>query len=67
MFLRWHYIIDVVAGLTLALSACLLAARISRREVARRQERGLQPVWAQLLPERAEAPMATPELHSARH
>jgi len=45
MFLRWHYLIDVLAGLTLAATGCALAAKISRREVQYRAENGLQPVW----------------------
>ena len=36
MFLRWHYIIDVVAGLTLATLAVLLSTRLTRIEAGRR-------------------------------
>ncbi len=37
MFLRWHYVIDVCAGLTLATTASFLAARIARAEWVRRE------------------------------
>jgi hypothetical protein len=49
MFLRWHYVIDIVAGVALASGAMALAAAFSRREVARREAAGLQPVWMPLL------------------
>ncbi len=45
MFLRWHYVIDVVAGLVLAGAAAEIAARVTHRECERRQARGLQPAW----------------------
>ncbi len=41
MFLRWHYVIDVVAGLTLATASSIVAARVSRWESARRAGSGL--------------------------
>jgi membrane-associated phospholipid phosphatase len=50
MFLRWHYLIDVIAGLTLAATASLLGQRISDWEHAKRQRLGLQPVWSPLFP-----------------
>jgi hypothetical protein len=50
MFLRWHYLIDVIAGLTLAATASLLGQRISDWEHAKRQRLGLQPVWSPLYP-----------------
>ncbi len=67
MFLRWHYLIDVVAGVTLAFSACFVAARVSRWEVGLRASKGLQPVWMRLWPERSPELLPSPELHSARH
>jgi hypothetical protein len=45
MFLRWHYIIDVVAGLTLATSALVIAVRVVRWDFARRYARGLAASW----------------------
>ncbi|MES1186090.1 MAG: phosphatase PAP2 family protein [Myxococcales bacterium] len=41
MFLRWHYVIDVFAGFTLAVTAALVAPLITRWEVARRRAQGL--------------------------
>jgi len=78
MFLRWHYLIDVVAGISLATGAVLGAGWLSSREVSRRERLGLQPVWMPLWPEPSPVPVAdpTPEpaiesepnasLHSAR-
>ena len=37
MFLRWHYLVDIVAGLTLATTAALVSHRIVVREIARRE------------------------------
>jgi membrane-associated phospholipid phosphatase len=48
MFLRWHYLIDVLAGLTLAFGGFLLAARLSSLEISYREENGLGPVWMPL-------------------
>jgi hypothetical protein len=45
MFLRWHYLIDVVAGLSLAIGGFYASAWLSRREVQFREQNGLQPVW----------------------
>jgi hypothetical protein len=45
MFLRWHWIIDIVAGLSLALLAHLLSVRGARSEAARRTSLGLPPAW----------------------
>jgi membrane-associated phospholipid phosphatase len=45
MILRWHYAVDVVAGLALALVVALLAPRLARWEVARRERAGLAPVF----------------------
>jgi len=49
MFLRWHYLIDVVAGISLSTGAFLLAGVISRREIDYREQNGLQPVWAPIV------------------
>ena len=48
MFLRWHYLIDIVAGLTLATTASLLGQHIADWERAKRERLGLQPVWSPL-------------------
>ena len=48
MFLRWHYLIDICAGLTLALTCMVFASRASRWEVAARVERGVPPVFTPL-------------------
>jgi hypothetical protein len=45
MFLRWHYLIDVVAGLTLSAGGFYLATWVSKREVHYREQNGYQPVW----------------------
>jgi membrane-associated phospholipid phosphatase len=47
MFLRWHYVIDVVAGLLLAVTAHTLAVWLTEREGARRDALGLGPMWPQ--------------------
>jgi hypothetical protein len=44
MFLRWHYVIDVFAGFTLAVTAALVSPLITRWEVTRRRELGLAPL-----------------------
>jgi membrane-associated phospholipid phosphatase len=45
MFLRWHYLIDIVAGLVLATTAALASYKIVRWETARRHRRGLPPIF----------------------
>jgi membrane-associated phospholipid phosphatase len=45
MFLRWHYLVDVVAGLLLALEVSIVGGRVARWEVRRREELGKSPVW----------------------
>ena len=42
MFLRWHYVIDVFAGFTLATLAAVIAPRVTSWEVLRRRAGGLQ-------------------------
>ncbi len=44
MFLRWHYVIDVFAGFTLATVAALVAPRVTRWEVTRRLAQNLTPL-----------------------
>ncbi len=45
MFLRWHYVIDVLAGLLLAAAAVTVAAAVTRWELLRRAEHGLMANW----------------------
>jgi membrane-associated phospholipid phosphatase len=47
MFLRWHYVIDVIAGLCLAVFTHVMTVRIGEREAARRDALGLGPPWPQ--------------------
>jgi hypothetical protein len=54
MFLRWHYLIDIFAGLALATIAALLGQRIADWERAKRERLGLQPVWSPLVFHRRE-------------
>jgi len=49
MFLRWHYLIDVVAGLTLATTASFLGQYVADWERAKRERLGLQPAWTPLV------------------
>ena len=43
--LRWHYLIDVIAGVTLALVMVRLGAALARWDEDRRAARGLPPTW----------------------
>jgi PAP2 superfamily protein len=45
MFLRWHWLVDIVAGLTLALCAYLGSVLGTRWERRRRRKHGLPPAW----------------------
>jgi hypothetical protein len=45
MFLRWHWIVDVVAGLALATTAQVLAALVTTYELERRARLSLEPTW----------------------
>ena len=45
MFLRWHYLIDVLAGMALSTTGFLLASVVSRRELEYREHHGLGPIW----------------------
>lgn len=60
MYLRWHYVIDVVAGLLLATGAFLLTCRLTRHELKRRRRHGLMPNWPEFFP--APAAADTPSL-----
>jgi hypothetical protein len=48
MFLRWHYLIDICAGLALAFLAVAVADRAVLWDDARRARRGLAPAWTPL-------------------
>jgi hypothetical protein len=57
MFLRWHYVIDVIAGLILAGFAHAAAVHLTRRECQRRANLGLTPLWPEwFVPVGLEAP-----------
>lgn len=43
MFLRWHYLIDIFAGLTLATGSAVFSHKIALWEAARRKRLGLPP------------------------
>jgi hypothetical protein len=45
MFLRWHYMIDVIAGFTIAVSTVFASRPITRWEIARRKREGLGELW----------------------
>ena len=62
MFLRWHYLIDIIAGITLAFTNCYLLGWVQRKETARRELAGLQPVFPPLWP----APVAEPDPERAQ-
>ena len=48
MFLRWHYLIDVIAGAVLGVSAGLLGGYLTPREEFWRAKRNIGPVWLKL-------------------
>lgn len=45
MFLRWHWLVDVIAGLALATFAHGLARYVAAREATRGRDGALLPVW----------------------
>lgn len=49
MFLRWHYLVDVVAGLVLAATASVVTHRLADWEHGRRERLGVQPAWMPLV------------------
>jgi membrane-associated phospholipid phosphatase len=66
MFLRWHYVIDVVAGLCLAALALFVAKRATDFELARRERAQLMPSWPEFsLPRSREHEEAAPDRASA--
>ena len=44
MFLRWHYLVDICAGITLAVSAILMS-RVALRLDDERERQGGDPPW----------------------
>jgi membrane-associated phospholipid phosphatase len=49
LFLRWHYVVDVVAGLALAATSAHVCIRLADREARRRAATGLPPVFRPLV------------------
>jgi hypothetical protein len=45
MFLRWHYLVDVLAGLTLAVTGSLVSQMLADWEHDRRARMGVQAAW----------------------
>lgn len=45
MYLRWHYLIDVVAGVAYAMIGIGCSMVVPRWELARREALGLRPIW----------------------
>lgn len=50
MFLRWHYLVDVIAGLALAVGLSMLSSRVVVWEERRRRELGRESVVPSFLP-----------------
>ncbi len=48
MFLRWHYLIDIFAGLTLATAANIVGATVCPWEMKRRERMGTGPLFLPL-------------------
>jgi hypothetical protein len=48
MFLRWHYLIDIFAGLTLATTALVVGGRVMAWEKTRRESFGAEPTFTLL-------------------
>ena len=51
MFLRWHYLVDIVAGLVLASTAAIVSHRVVAWETRRRGRRasaGVAPIYQPL-------------------
>ena len=53
MLLRWHYVIDVMAGLCLASFAAYASVRLAAWDEARRAEGGRLPAWPPVRREKA--------------
>lgn len=50
VFLRWHYAVDLIFGLALAVAAHFSANYLVRREIADRRTRQLPPIWPECDP-----------------
>jgi hypothetical protein len=61
MFLRWHYIIDVIAGVTLSTTAIVLTVRLARWDALRRQVNGLAQSWPMFFESRRPEPVPARE------
>jgi hypothetical protein len=48
MFLRWHYLVDIFAGIALATTAALVSHRVVRWEAVRRARQGVLPILSPL-------------------
>jgi hypothetical protein len=48
MYLRWHYLIDICAGIALATIAVVGSGHLVTWDEARRERRGLSPAWTPL-------------------
>jgi hypothetical protein len=48
MFLRWHYLVDIFAGITLATTSAVVSHRIVTWETARREAAGVRPIFEAL-------------------
>ena len=51
MFLRWHYLIDIVAGFSLATTNGIVSLAVVKWELRRREARGLMPVFGRAMGE----------------
>ena len=49
MFLRWHYLLDILAGLTLATVAFVTSTKVPSWEDSERKRLGHAPIWSPLL------------------
>lgn len=68
MFLRWHYLIDIFAGLALATTAALVSYRVVIWEMAFRARSGRTPIYTLLpWPRAAELPAGVASEESAIH
>ena len=60
MYLRWHYVIDVVAGLVLAILASVLSVRVTAWELRRRERVCSTPNWPLFVTARRSEPPPPP-------